>query len=88
MELQASVLKVDIFDIWVAAIGLRRIVLWLFKCQSPFSTTAPQITKTLTVGGGVSMMSKRPSMDNHSHLEVFQREEEEKDIEDAGGYLG
>lgn len=33
MELQASVLKVDIFDIWVAAIGLRRVELRLRLCQ-------------------------------------------------------
>lgn len=34
MELQTSILKVDIFLVGVAAIGLRRIELWLFTCQT------------------------------------------------------
>ena len=34
MELQPCVLKVDILDIWIAAIGLCRIELGLHNCYS------------------------------------------------------
>lgn len=45
MELQSSILEVDIFLVWVAAIGLRWVKLWLSICQS----SRPRLDKLLLV---------------------------------------
>jgi hypothetical protein len=36
MELQSRILSVDIFDVWVAAIGLRRVKLGLMYVSDKF----------------------------------------------------
>lgn len=68
MELQARILKVDIFLVWIATVGFGRIEFWLFTCQTS-SQPGKFLMIVLTAVAG-SMVKRLRDLTENSRADV------------------